>query len=99
MGEWPDGTVASHYRSVHALYQEVLYERLAEGRRVQLHRQMAQRLEAGYGERAGEIAEESALDFEEGRLASKAIEYHHQAGQAALGRNAHKKRLSISRRA
>ena len=88
VGEWPDGTVASHYRFVYALYQEVLYERLAEGRRVQLHRQMAQRLEAGYGERAGEIAGGFALHFEEGRLAPKAIEYHHQAGQAALRRNA-----------
>ena len=33
---WPDGTVAGRYGFLHALYQEVLYERLPAGRRRQV---------------------------------------------------------------
>lgn len=36
--EWPDGTVSGRYAFRHALYQNVLYERTAEARRVRLHR-------------------------------------------------------------
>src|SRR5262249_3208093 len=32
--EWPDGTVTARYRFRHALYQQVLYERLGQGRRM-----------------------------------------------------------------
>jgi predicted ATPase len=43
--EWPDGTVAGRYAFAHALYQEVLSERVPAGRRVQLHRWIGRRLE------------------------------------------------------
>ena len=46
---WPDGTVAEGYRFRHALYQEVAYQRLPAARRVQLHRCIGERAEAGYG--------------------------------------------------
>jgi predicted ATPase len=48
---WPDGTVAAGFRFHHALYQEVLYDRLPAGRRGRLHRLIAVREEAGFGER------------------------------------------------
>src|SRR6185295_7503536 len=35
--DWPDGTVAGSYRFGHALYQQVLYRRVAAARRVRLH--------------------------------------------------------------
>jgi hypothetical protein len=50
--EWPDGTVATRYGFLHALYQEVLYERLAAGRRKRLHQRVGEREEAAYGARA-----------------------------------------------
>ena len=31
ISEWPDGTVATRYQFLHALYQEVLYERIPAG--------------------------------------------------------------------
>ena len=37
---WPDGTVATRYAFVHALYQQVVYERLGAGRRVRLHQRL-----------------------------------------------------------
>ena len=46
--EWPDETVASRYGFIHALYQEVLYERIPAGRRQRLHQRIGERLEAAY---------------------------------------------------
>ena len=63
---WPDGTSRGRYRFQHALYQQVLYEQLGTARRVQLHRRIGARLEAGYGARAGEIAAQLAVHFERG---------------------------------
>src|SRR5713101_9868525 len=52
--EWPDGTVAARYRFVHALYQEVFYERVTAARQVSLHQRIGERVERGYGQQAGE---------------------------------------------
>jgi hypothetical protein len=37
---WPNGTVATRYAFVHALYQQVAYQRLGAGRRVRLHQRL-----------------------------------------------------------
>ena len=47
--EWPDGTVAARYGFRHALYQEVLYERITARGRSSLHRQIGEREEEAYG--------------------------------------------------
>jgi DNA-binding winged helix-turn-helix (wHTH) protein len=44
--EWPEGTITARYAFQHALYQQVAYQRLAEARRIQLHRRLGARLEA-----------------------------------------------------
>jgi DNA-binding winged helix-turn-helix (wHTH) protein/predicted ATPase len=93
--EWPDGTVATRYRFQHALYQEVLYERLPAARRQRLHRQIGERQEAAYGERAREIATELALHFERGRDHRKAIQYLQQAGENASRRSAYAEAISL----
>jgi predicted ATPase len=50
----PDQIMTSRYRFVHALYQQVFYERIAEVRRMGLHRQLSQWLETIYGGRKEE---------------------------------------------
>jgi predicted ATPase len=85
---WPDGTVAGRYGFRHALHQEVVYERLSTGRRVELHRRIGERLEAGLGERAIEVATELAMHFERGRDVSRAIRYLRLAGETATQRSA-----------
>ena len=87
--EWPDGTVAGRYAFIHALYQQVLYGRLSIGERVRLHLRTAERLERGYGERAGEIAAELAVHFEHGRDFERAARYRRQAGEHALRQHAY----------
>jgi predicted ATPase len=54
LAEWPDGTFSGRYGFRHALYHEVLYARLPEIRRVQLHRRIAECKEKAYGARGGD---------------------------------------------
>jgi predicted ATPase/DNA-binding winged helix-turn-helix (wHTH) protein len=85
---WPDDTVATRFRFQHALYQEVLYDRLSANHRVHLHRRIAMHEEAGYGERAGEIASELANHYRRANDKQHAIQYFHLAGQRAVERTA-----------
>ena len=86
--EWPDGTIAAGYLFLHAVYQEVLYERVSPGVRAQLHERIGQRLEAAYVPHIDDIVAELALHFERGRNAPKAVQYLEHAGKAAVGRSA-----------
>ena len=81
VAEWPDGTVAGRYAFIHALYQHVLYARVPIGHRVGLHLRTGERLERAYGQRAGEIAGELAMHFEQGRDFERAARYRQQAGE------------------
>ncbi|HSF30145.1 MAG TPA: AAA family ATPase [Candidatus Tectomicrobia bacterium] len=90
---WPDGTVATRYRFRHALYQDVVYERIPAARQVQIHRRIGTREEAGYGERCGEIAARLAMHFERGHDHAKAVRYHHQAAQQAMQRSGYQEAI------
>jgi len=87
--EWPDGTLAASFRFQHALYQEVLYQRMPVGQRAELHRRIAAREEAAYGERVAEIAAELAHHYRYGNEKDKAVEYLGKAAQQALQRAAY----------
>ncbi len=91
--EWPDGTVSGRYQIRHALYQNVLYERVAEARQARLHRQIGERKEQAYGERAEEIATELAVHFEQGREYGKAVQYHQRAAERAIQRSAYQEAI------
>jgi len=97
--EWPDGTIAARYGLLHALYREVLYERLPPTHRAALHRRVGVRLEAGYGDRSNEIAAELAMHFDRGRDVERAVRYLHAAGQNAIGRNAPREGIAHLERA
>jgi tetratricopeptide (TPR) repeat protein len=86
---WPDGTVAGGYRFVHALYQQVLYNRVSAARRIRLHQRIGTRLEAGHGTEAGAMAAELAMHFERGRNYPRAVQYLQLAGQQAVQRAAY----------
>jgi len=65
--DYPDGSVSSRFEFVHALYRDVLYDRIPVGYRKELHRRVGQALEALWGERSSEIAAELAMHFEQSR--------------------------------
>jgi predicted ATPase len=95
---WPDGTRAGGYRFQHALYQQVLYEQLGTGRRVQFHRRIGARLEAGYGAQAGEIAAQLAVHFERAGDIQRAVHYWQQTGDNAARRHAYPEALAALRK-
>jgi predicted ATPase/DNA-binding winged helix-turn-helix (wHTH) protein len=88
--EWPDGTVTACYGFRHALFQEVLYQRVPAGRQRRWHARVGTRLAQGFGERAGDIAAALAMHFMRGRLLPQAAQYIRQAGDNAMARSAHR---------
>ncbi len=97
--DWPDGTVASRYRFRHDLYRGAFYQRLAAARRARLHARVGRRLEAAYGPRAGEVAAELALHFEQGRDAAGAVRWLGEAARRAVRRYANREALDYLHRA
>jgi predicted ATPase len=90
---WADGTVATRYQFRHALYQDVIYERIPAARQAQLHQRIGLREEAGYGERCGEIAARLAMHFERGHDLTRAVRYYHQAAQQAMQRSGYQEAI------
>jgi tetratricopeptide (TPR) repeat protein len=86
--EWPDRTVAEAFHFRHALYRDVLYDRVPASYRIELHRRIAEREESAYGEQAAEIATELAHHYSHANDANKAIQYLQLAGERACARSA-----------
>ncbi|HEX8523410.1 MAG TPA: AAA family ATPase [Tepidisphaeraceae bacterium] len=97
--EWPDGTVATHYRFVHDLYHNVVYERLTVAHRARLHQTLGLRLEQAWGDRVAEEAASLSFHFEEGRDWPRAVVHLRQAAHAATRQYAHREALHYLRRA
>jgi DNA-binding winged helix-turn-helix (wHTH) protein/predicted ATPase len=96
--ELPNGDAATRYGFIHALYRNVLYERVSAARRVQLHRRIGEQGEELYCERATEIAAELAMHFELGSNYKQAAKYLHQAADNAIRRFAYREAIGLSRR-
>ena len=90
MAGWDGG---GRYQFRHTLYQQVVYERVPAGRRMQLHRRIGMQEEGGYGEQAGEHAAELATHFEQGRECGRAVRYRRQAAENALRRSAYREAI------
>lgn len=99
VSDWPDGTTATQYEFLHALYQEVLYDRLPADWWIALHRRIGERVESAYGTRSGEVAVELARHFEQGREYPRAVQYLWQAGDNAVRRGAHREAVAHLTRA
>jgi DNA-binding winged helix-turn-helix (wHTH) protein/predicted ATPase len=97
--EWPDGTVSAGFEFLHALYRDVLHERLSPARRAEVHRRIGVRLESAYGGRAAEIAAELAVHFDQARDAGRAVVYLQHAAETDRRRSAHREAESPYRRA
>jgi len=78
---WPDGTIASRYGFIHALYQNVIYQRVGDSRKAKLHQSIAERLEAAHRDATEGIAGELALHFERSGDGARAVPYYMQAAQ------------------
>jgi DNA-binding winged helix-turn-helix (wHTH) protein len=81
--ELPDGTISPFYEFSHALYREVLYNRIPPGRRAQLHRQAAEWAEAAFAEQPSEAVPFLAYHFEHGGDSARAVRYLRVAADTA----------------
>lgn len=98
LAELPDGTITPRYRFIHALYLNVLYNRIGLTRRSQIHGRIGERGEAAYGESVAEIAAELAVHFEQSRDLVRAVKYLQMAAENAAGRSAHREAVALARR-
>jgi DNA-binding winged helix-turn-helix (wHTH) protein/tetratricopeptide (TPR) repeat protein len=96
--ELPDGTITPRHRFVHVLYQDVPYRMMAAMWRSQVHQRIAERGIAIYGDRAGEIAAELAMHFEQSRDWPRAFEYLLLASENAATRSAHHEAVDLANR-
>ena len=96
--ELPNGEASTRYGFIHALYQNILYERMSASRLVQLHRRIGERGEDVYGENAGEIAAELAMHFDRGRDYKRAAKHFQQAADNAIRRFAYREAVGLARR-
>jgi DNA-binding winged helix-turn-helix (wHTH) protein/predicted ATPase len=94
----PNGEAAGRYAFIHALYQNVLYDRVSTSRRVQFHRRIAERGEEIWGERAKTIAAELAMHFERGRDYRRAAKYLQQAADNDIRRFAYHEAVVLAKR-
>lgn len=94
METWPNGTVTSCYRFIHALYHEVLYDRVPAARCLRLHQQIGDCKETAYGSQAVTIAAELAVHFEQARDLQRAVRYCQQAAENVIQRSAHAEAVS-----
>jgi DNA-binding winged helix-turn-helix (wHTH) protein/tetratricopeptide (TPR) repeat protein len=81
--ELPDGTISPFYEFSHALYREVLYNRIPPGRRARLHRQAADWAEAAFAGQVSEAAPFLAYHFEHGGDYARAVKYLRISAQTA----------------
>jgi len=93
----PDGETVLRYGFIHALYQNVLYERISSSRRVQLHRRVGEQAEAFHGDRASEIAAELAMHFERGAHFRQAAKYLQYAANNETRRFAYQGAVALAR--
>ncbi len=97
--QFPNGSTSARYEFVHALYREVMYGRLASGRRARLHACIGERLQSLYGDALGEIASELAHHFEKGLDWARAVNYLQLAADTAGRRYALREATAILRHA
>jgi DNA-binding winged helix-turn-helix (wHTH) protein/tetratricopeptide (TPR) repeat protein len=88
----------ARYGFIHALYQNICYQRLPEDWRAQMHLRIANHLESAKVTPPGELSARLAMHFDRGRDYGRAIKYYHQAAENANQRYAGRDALALALR-
>jgi predicted ATPase len=97
--DFPDGTFSQRFEFVHALYRQVLYDRLPPCPRAKLHRLIGERLEALHPQPTDEVVAELAHHFEAAADWPRAVAYLRLEADIARRRLAHSQADSLLQRA
>jgi class 3 adenylate cyclase/predicted ATPase len=88
----------SQYTFKHAMIQDTAYQSMLKSRRRQLHRHIAEVMEARFPDRVEREPEELARHYEEAGAPAMAIPYHQRAGERAIERSAHAEAIAHLRK-
>lgn len=84
----PDGTVASAYDFIHAVYREVIYQQIPRAEAARLHLRQARWLAQIHDARLDAVAEQLALHYELGGDHTEAVTHLRTAAARSIERNA-----------
>jgi len=90
-----NGRVCAHYEFLHALYRQIVYERLPDVSRSHLHREIGERLRSLCSAQRPELAAEVALHLEAGRQPADAIDFLILAAENADRRFAYRESIQF----
>jgi len=96
--ELSNGQTVNRYGFIHALYQNVLYDRLPAGRRARVHQRIGEWTEGFYGEHSREVSAELAMHFDRAANPEQAVKYLQQAAENDIRRFAYREAVALSRR-
>ena len=91
---WPDGVVSARYEFRHALYHEVILQRISPGQYMHLHQAIGARKERAYAGQTAVIAAALASHFEAAQDFQRAVIYRQQAAESALQRSAYEEAIA-----
>lgn len=91
--ELVNGEFSGHYEFRHSLYREVLYRRLSDVSRSNLHRALGERSKVLFTPDRLEIAAELAAHFEEGHAFEEAVHYLMLAAETSARRFAYREAI------
>lgn len=96
------GLIQAHdgdlYEFVHALHQEILYERIPSARKRALHEKIGLRLEHDHRDDTAPVAAQLAMHFERGGDAARAVRYLDETAEVAIQRSSHEEASVLVRR-
>ncbi len=93
----PDGSLATRFAFIHALYQRTFYQRLPQTRKCELHRRMGEYLERANYRDLNNLAARLAMHFEQGGDCNRAIHYYQLAAEVAVRRFTENEAVQLAR--
>jgi predicted ATPase/DNA-binding SARP family transcriptional activator len=96
--DWPDGTHTAAFGFAHAVFRDVVLETIPPGRRAELHRRLAERLEAAFGA-SPETAQAIAIHYLAGGRPAPAVRFLRLAARQCAGRRAFREGIELLRQA
>jgi tetratricopeptide (TPR) repeat protein len=96
--EWPDGTQTEAFAFVHGLFRDVVLETIPPARRAQLHRRLAERLEAAFGASPA-AAQAVAMHYLSGGRPAPAVRFLRLAAGQCAARRAYREAIGHLRQA
>ena len=94
---WPDGTVASGFAFLHALYWRDIDERVTQTRRAEWQGRIGACEEAAHRDHCAPIAAQLAMRFEQAGDAERSLRYFMMAAASALDRSAYPECVALCR--